>query len=52
MNMLKQFDWKNVLQKYYLPNVQEVIASMDKNKSVHKLKDLPHIYWINLDDKD
>ena len=24
---------------------------MDKNKSAHKLKDIPHIYWINLDDK-
>lgn len=22
---------------------------MDKNKSLHKLKGLPHIYWINLD---
>ena len=22
---------------------------MDKNKSVHKLKGLPHIYWLNLD---
>ena len=22
----QQFDWKNVLQKYYLPNVEEVIA--------------------------
>lgn len=24
---------------------------MDKNKSASKLKDLPHIYWLNLDDK-
>ncbi len=25
---------------------------MDKNKSSHKLKGLPHVYWINLDDKE
>ena len=25
---------------------------MDKNKSAHKLKDFPHVYWINLDDKE
>lgn len=25
---------------------------MDKNKSASKLKDLPHIYWLNLDDKE
>ena len=25
---------------------------MDKNKSAPKLKDIPHIYWINLDDKE
>jgi|TARA_B100001094_G_scaffold107368_1_gene103397 GR25 family glycosyltransferase involved in LPS biosynthesis len=25
---------------------------MDKNKSASKLKDLPHIYWINLDGKE
>ena len=25
---------------------------MDKNKSVYKLKDFPHVYWINLDDKE
>ena len=25
---------------------------LDKNKAAHKLKGLPHIYWINLDDKD
>ena len=24
---------------------------LDKNKSAQKLKGLPHIYWINLDDK-
>ena len=22
---------------------------MDKNKSVYKLKSIPHIYWLNLD---
>tara|TARA_B100001094_G_scaffold114306_1_gene110270 strand:- start:714 stop:1535 length:822 start_codon:yes stop_codon:yes gene_type:complete len=25
---------------------------LDKNKSAQKLKGLPHIYWINLDDKE
>ena len=25
---------------------------MDKNKSAPKLKDIPHIYWINLDGKE
>ena len=24
---------------------------LDKNKSAQKLKGIPHIYWINLDDK-
>jgi len=24
-------------------------SKMDKNKSTHKLKGLPHIYWLNLD---
>ena len=24
---------------------------MDKNKSAHQIKDIAHIYWINLDDK-
>ena len=24
---------------------------LDKNKAAHKLKGLPHVYWINLDDK-
>mgnify|MGYP001161167848 FL=1 len=24
---------------------------LDKNKATHKLKGIPHIYWINLDDK-
>ena len=25
---------------------------LDKNKSAQKLKGIPHIYWINLDDKE
>ena len=25
---------------------------LDKNKAAHKLKGFPHIYWINLDDKE
>ena len=25
------------------------LSMMDKNKSAFKLKNLPHIYWLNLD---
>ena len=25
------------------------LSMMDKNKSTFKLKNLPHIYWLNLD---
>lgn len=28
------------------------VSMMDKNKSAHKFKGVPHIYWINLDSDD
>ena len=28
------------------------VSMMDKNKSAHKFKGVPHIYWINLDADD
>ena len=31
----QQFDWKNVLQKYYLPNVEEVIARHGQKINQH-----------------
>jgi len=55
----KQFEWKNVLQKYYLPSIQKLIAnkpkpeiptySGEKNKAVYKLKNFGPLYYINLD---
>ena len=55
----KEFEWKNVLQKHYLPSIQKLIAdkpkpevpsySGEKNKAVHKLKNFGPLYYINLD---
>ena len=55
----KQFEWKNVLQKHYLPSIQKLIAnkpkpeiptySGEKNKAVYKLKNFGPLYYINLD---
>ncbi len=55
----KQFEWKNVLQKHYLPSIQKLITekpkpeiplySSDKNKAAHKLKNFGPLYYINLD---
>ena len=55
----KQFEWKNVLQKHYLPSIQKLIAdkpkieiplySGDKNKAAYKLKNFGPLYYINLD---
>ena len=55
----KQFDWKNVLQKHYLPSIQKLITekpkidlplySGDKNKAAFKLKNFGPLYYINLD---
>lgn len=55
----KQFEWKNVLQKYYLPSIQKLIAdkskleipsySSEKNKAAYKLKNFGPLYYINLD---
>jgi len=55
----KQFEWKSVLQKYYLPSIQKLIAdkpkpevplySGEKNKAVYKLKNFGPLYYINLD---
>ena len=55
----KQFEWKEIIQKYYIPAVEEIIDRevksmiiefpIDKNKSAYKLKNLPPIYYLNLD---
>ena len=55
----KQFDWKNVLQKYYIPSIEKLIANQpkpevpvysgEKNKAVYKLKNFGPLYYINLD---
>ena len=55
----KQFEWKNVLQKHYLPSIQKLITqkpkleiplySGDKNKAAYKLKNFGPLYYINLD---
>ena len=55
----KQFEWKSVLQKHYLPSIQKLIAdkpkpevplySGEKNKAVYKLKNFGPLYYINLD---
>ena len=55
----KQFEWKSVLQKHYLPSIQKLIAekpkieiplySGDKNKAAYKLKNFGPLYYINLD---
>ena len=57
----KQFEWKSVLQKYYLPSIQKLIAdkpkieiplySGDKNKAAYKLKNFGPLYYINLDEQ-
>jgi len=57
----KEFEWKNVLQKHYLPSIQKLIAekpkidlplySGDKNKAAFKLKNFGPLYYINLDEQ-
>jgi len=57
----KQFEWKNVVEKYYIPNMETIIdrnAPMnfqfdlsEKNKSIYKLKNFGPIYYLNLDDQ-
>lgn len=55
----KQFEWKEILEKYYIPAIEQIINDestrmiiefpIDKNKSAYKLKNLPPIYYLNLD---
>ena len=57
----KTFEWKTVLQNYYIPSIQKLIAnqpkpekivpsySLDKNKAAYKLKNFGPLYYINLD---
>ena len=55
----KNFEWEEVYNKFYFPSIDKIIQNykvkntpiniMDKNKSVHKLKGLPPIYYLNLD---
>lgn len=53
----KQFEWKNIIKKYYIPSIEQIInknkinlkMSGDKNKAVYKLKNIPPIYYLNLD---
>jgi len=57
----KQFEWKNIVEKYYIPSMEKIIENEknkkvditmpgDKNKSTYKLKNIGPIYYINLDD--
>jgi glycosyltransferase involved in cell wall biosynthesis len=53
----KQFEWKNLIEKYYIPSIEQIInkhkinskMSGDKNKSAYKLKNIGPIYYLNLD---
>jgi GR25 family glycosyltransferase involved in LPS biosynthesis len=57
----KQFEWKNIIEKYYIPAIESIIDKetkdmiiefpLDKNKSAYKLNTLPPIYYINLEDQ-
>ena len=57
----KEFEWKNVLAKNYIPSIEKLIAQkpevkppvplnyQEKNKSAYKLKNFGPLYYINLD---
>ena len=57
----KNFEWSNIIKNYYIPSIEKLIEEnksnqqhiqfefMDKNKSTYKLKNLPPIYYLNLD---
>lgn len=56
----KQFEWKNVIKKFYIPSVNEIIKKeedkkmtlefpIDTNKSAFRLKNIGPIYYLNLD---
>ena len=55
----RSFEWKNVIQNYYIPSIHKLIANQPKpelpaysgerNKAVYKLKNFGPLYYINLD---
>ena len=55
----RSFEWKTVIQNYYIPSIHKLIASQPKpelpaysgerNKAVYKLKNFGPLYYINLD---
>ena len=55
----KSFEWKTVLQNYYIPSIHKLIANQpkpelpaysgDRNKAVYKLNNFGPLYYINLD---
>ena len=57
----KEFEWKNVLQKHYIPSIEKLITEtpkpkppvptnyQEKNKAAYKLKNFGPLYYINLD---
>ena len=57
----KEFEWKNVLAKNYIPSIEKLIAQkpevkppvplnyQEKNKAAYKLKNFGPLYYINLD---
>jgi len=59
----KEFEWKNVLQKHYIPAIEKLITEQpkstpivplnyqEKNKAEYKLKNFGPLYYINLDDQ-
>ena len=55
----KSFEWKTVIQNYYIPSIEKLIANQPKpelpvysgerNKAVYKLNNFGPLYYINLD---
>jgi len=55
----RSFEWKNVIQNYYIPSIHKLIANQPKpelpaysgerNKAVYKLNNFGPLYYINLD---
>lgn len=56
----RQFQWKNVIEKFYIPSVNKIIKKeqdnkmslefpIDTNKSAYRLKNIGPIYYLNLD---
>jgi hypothetical protein len=57
----KKFEWKTIVENYYIPSMKNLIEEdksnkktislqfMDKNKAAYKLKNLSPIYYLNLD---